>query len=78
MPSQGNMFDAWNMQEMERLATTTATASVSDSGSCECSDDVPLHHDSLEESELGEFLMDTFPGVDVMGVMDDMPELAAV
>ena len=73
---QSGMFDAWNMQEMERLAAPSAPASVS--GSSECSDDSPIHHDSLDESELGEFLMDTFPGVDVMAVMDDIPELAAI
>jgi hypothetical protein len=78
-PPQCNMLETWNMQEMERLATTTPPpASVSDSGSSECSDDVPLHHDSLDESELGEFLMDTFTGVDVMAAMDDMTELTAI
>ena len=75
---QSGMFDAWNMQEMERLAAPPAPASVSDSGSSKCSDEAPVYRDSLDESELGEFLMDTFPGVDVMAVMDDIPELAAI
>ncbi len=47
----------------------------SDSGSSECSEDVtdfPFDH-QCDESELRDFLLDTFEGVDVM---DDMPELS--
>ncbi|KAL3931588.1 MAG: hypothetical protein SGARI_004171 [Bacillariaceae sp.] len=73
------MYDVFTDQEMERLAAPPAPPSVSDSGSSECSDDnVPIHHDSLDESELGEFLMDTFPGDDVMAAMTDISELAAI
>lgn len=36
------------------------------------------HHFGGEESDLGEFLMDTFESVDVIAALEDMPELAAI
>ncbi|KAL3923882.1 MAG: hypothetical protein SGILL_001392, partial [Bacillariaceae sp.] len=65
----GMTMDEWNTYEAEKLA------SVSDSGSSSGGDEQPIHHE-MDDSALGEFLMDTFQGVD-MSVMDDI-ELAAI
>ena len=56
------------------VVTEYLPSTVSDGGSSECSGNGPLDH-AMDESELGEFLMDTFEGVDVMAVLDYMPEL---
>jgi hypothetical protein len=77
------------MDDHVPLEVVTEYSHSDDSGSSsDCSDDIflpshaaeamvaPLGLHDFDESELGEFLMDTFEGVeDAMAFMDGMPEL---
>lgn len=72
-------------QSSTLLDTEYGASIISDSGSnsgcsSECSDEIfqeqaCVNDSPLEETDLGEFLMDTFEDVYVMDVMDDLPQL---
>jgi hypothetical protein len=77
------LADQWQHHQCFEHAASSVSDSSSSCGSShsETSDDFladnrpAIDHHFGEETDLGEFLMDTFDGVDVMAVMEDMASI---